>query len=164
MKAEEPGQAIGNAVTNSDTDMKQLYKCIYVDVSFVKSITGIITAAEIILSLLGLIIVAASYIKECDFLYGKTYSYFDFVSGSCFFTSGIWYLLNALGVLKKFGVIRWDIGAFGFLCLVVIAGHGGWQLKRFFDKRRQSLSSQSRGQDYEEPPAPNAAVEDDSKY
>ncbi|KAL3860279.1 hypothetical protein ACJMK2_010421 [Sinanodonta woodiana] len=197
MQAEAPGQAAGGAVANSDTEMKQLYRCIYVDVSFVKSIIGIIMAFEIILSLLGLIIVSASYIEACDFLYGKTYSYFDFVTASCFFTSGAWYILNALGVLKKFGVIRWDIGeliwcgfytfnflisssvlaahscyqesykagaAFGFFCLIVIAGHGIWELKRFFDKRRQSSSSQSRGHVYEDPPVANAAVEDDSKY
>ena len=67
------------------------------------------------LSLLGLICVSIPKDEGCAYLYGSTYSYFEFVTSSCMITCLIWYALYAFAITKKVGFVRWDIGVRLFL-------------------------------------------------
>ncbi|XP_045193065.2 uncharacterized protein LOC123549219 isoform X2 [Mercenaria mercenaria] len=96
-----------NAGNNSE--MKHIWKFIYIDLSFVKSLCGIFVAAELVISLLGLISVSVPKNEGCAYLYSGAYSYYEFTSSSCFIVSLIWYVLYALAITKKLGFVRWDI-------------------------------------------------------
>ncbi|XP_060595040.1 uncharacterized protein LOC132749326 [Ruditapes philippinarum] len=98
-----------NTNTGDNSEMKHVWKFIYIDLSFVKSLYGIFVAAELILSLLGLISVSVPKNEGCAYLYSSSYSYYEFTASSCFIVSLVWYILYALAITKKLGFIRWDI-------------------------------------------------------
>lgn len=95
--------------TGEDSEMRQLWRFIYVDMSYIKSIPGIIQAAELILSLLCIICVSVPKNEGCAYLHSGTYSYMEFTSSSCLISSIIWYALYCFAITKKIGVVRWDI-------------------------------------------------------
>lgn len=117
-----PGPAVSVTVTSTstptstdqnsgdDAEMKQVWKFIYIDMTYVKSIPGIILASEFIISLLCIISVSIPNHEGCAQLYGSTYSYIEFTSSSCLVTCIIWYCLYLFAITRKIGFLRWDIG------------------------------------------------------
>lgn len=112
-----PGGAVSVAVSaatstaqnTTDSDMRQVWRFVYVDMSFVKSIPGLLLAGELILSLLCIISVSIPDSIRCNHDHGGTYSYVEFTSSSCLITCIIWYCLYLFAITKKVGFIRWDI-------------------------------------------------------
>ncbi|KAL4235206.1 membrane raft polarization [Mactra antiquata] len=100
----------GNSDENKDGEMVQIWRFIYFDMSFVRSMFGIFVAAELGLSLLALISVSVPKDEGCAFLHSSTYSYFEFTASSCFVVNLVWYFLYLLAVTRKLGFVRWDIG------------------------------------------------------
>jgi len=66
------------------------------------------------LSLLGLISVSVPKNEGCAFLYGATYSFYEFVASSAFILCLLWYILYAFAITKKLGFVRWDIAVCPF--------------------------------------------------
>ncbi|KAH3776407.1 CKLF-like MARVEL transmembrane domain-containing protein 4 isoform X2 [Dreissena polymorpha] len=102
------GDAVGSA-TGEGHEMKHIWKFIYIDMTYVKSLFGILLAAEMVLSLLGLICVSIPKDEGCAYLYSSAYSFYEFVASSCFILSLIWYILYLLAITRKLGFVRWDI-------------------------------------------------------
>nr|XP_011446706.2 CKLF-like MARVEL transmembrane domain-containing protein 4 isoform X2 [Crassostrea gigas] len=75
--------------------------CVSINLTFVKSRLGIFEAAIIILSFICLICTWAGSNLACDYTYGSSYGFFEFVAGSVFLTDFINYLIFALTIDEK---------------------------------------------------------------
>lgn len=75
--------------------------CVSINLTFVKSRLGIFEAAIIILSFICLICTWAGSNLACDYTYGSSYGFFEFVAGSVFLTDVINYLIFALTIDEK---------------------------------------------------------------
>lgn len=104
-----PEQSASTDEKTDDGEMKQVWRFIYIDMSYVKSIPGVLQASEFIISLLCIISVSIPNHAGCAQLYGSTYSYIEFTASSCIISCIIWYCLYLFAITKKVGFIRWDI-------------------------------------------------------
>ncbi|XP_046354297.2 CKLF-like MARVEL transmembrane domain-containing protein 4 [Haliotis rufescens] len=85
---------------------------IYIDITYCKSIHGILTAAITIISLIGFICLSAGRANiYCDAVYGSGYSFYGFVSMSDFLTGLINYIIYVLVLYEKiiFKFVPWKI-------------------------------------------------------
>lgn len=110
----------GDNAKSDDTEMKHVWKFIYIDMSFVKSLYGIFVAAELIWSLLGLISVSVPKNEGCAYLYSSAYSYYEFTASSCFIVSMVWYFLYLFAITKKLGFVRWDIAEIVWIAFFIL--------------------------------------------
>ncbi|KAL5022126.1 hypothetical protein ScPMuIL_001281 [Solemya velum] len=100
-----------SGTANGEEDHIREVFCIPVNMTYVTSITGILTAAEMVVSLIGLIIVAATDQPGCVYLYGSTYSYYEFVTVTWMILCMVRYLMFCLTLYRRlcFNIVPWMI-------------------------------------------------------
>ncbi|XP_060081046.1 CKLF-like MARVEL transmembrane domain-containing protein 7 [Ylistrum balloti] len=110
------------------------------NLSYVKSPLGIVTAVSGILSLLCAILVSASYNINCYAGYGSTYDFFEFVSTSWFILTFFRYIIFLL--TNKNGVL---CGSFVPWTLLMMANTAIYIIMFFFGSIAMAVSSCWRG-------------------
>ncbi|KAK6186402.1 hypothetical protein SNE40_008443 [Patella caerulea] len=96
-------------------ESKEIRVCgcsILLSIGYAKSIHGILRATQIVLSLIGFICVSSSRNIGCDYLYSKTYNFYESVTLSCFISAALWYLIYLMEINQRFFLrfMPWSVG------------------------------------------------------
>ncbi|KAK3085695.1 hypothetical protein FSP39_007359 [Pinctada imbricata] len=121
----QDGAGEEGATSTSDDDLYKfsIGSCnLSLNLTYMKSILGILNAAEIVLSLCGLISIAAAFQPVCDFKYGSSYGFYDFIGSTVFVTRTILYILFVLSVEEKWCMkfVPWLIVRFFVLAVYAL--------------------------------------------
>ncbi|XP_069113667.1 uncharacterized protein [Argopecten irradians] len=143
MDEENPPQTQQTTTESEDADIKRVQVAgitIPLNLGYVKSPLGIVTAVSGLLALLGTILVSASYNINCYAGYGTTYDFFEFVSTSWFILSVFRYIIFLL--TNKKGIL---CGSFVPWTLLMMANTAVYIIFFFFGSIAMAANACWRG-------------------
>ncbi|KAL5022123.1 hypothetical protein ScPMuIL_001278 [Solemya velum] len=122
-------RTISQPAENDGTRKFKIGKCeISINSGYLTSVTGVLNAVEIVLSLIGLIVVSASATSACVTVYGDSYSFYEFTTSTWFILSFLRYALFGLSLeaVLCFKMIPWTLVILGtelvFSMFMLISG------------------------------------------